>query len=249
MKFLSCIKMKKDYSGLYPKNKYDGAKIGIFSFYLCRFLGIKSKQLKRTQQLAKELFPESVKERKTYLKSDVFKEQKYKNLVRGKIIEFTEKEDFSREDYLSIFPVTSETPLKVDFTGWRILTYMFRHLEDEIPDYFIERRDKTMKVHRKIREAADLFFNDYIKEKGLKRFKKEVLEEMKRENPIHRFQNILLRLCEKHEGFGPADWDSFWHDLSHDENGNFKGYEFMFQFRLVLTEIYRNEIQKTKVKE
>jgi len=58
-------------------------------------------------------------------------------------------------------------------------------------------------------------------------------------------KDILCQLAEKHEGFGPNDWDSFWHDLCHNENGEFVGYELIFQMRLAFSDLYR---QNTKEK-
>ena len=246
-KFLSCIKAKKDYSGLYPSKKYDGAGIELFTFYLSRILSISPEQLRKTKELEKKLFPETEKEQKRLLKSDFFKDGKNKSIVQGKISELVEHGDLSPEDYRSIFPITSYTPFTASNRGWKILEYMFHHLDDEIPSLKHNGGENNMKMHPKIKEAAELYFNDYIDSKGIKRFKKEVLEDMKR-NPSYlpRLQNILLSLCEKHEGFGPDDWDNFWHDLSHDENGNFKGYDLMFQFRLMLTDLYRKEMKNRR---
>ncbi len=244
-KFLSCIKAKKDYFGLYPYKTYGGADIKLFTFYLSRILSIGPVQLRRTQQLAKKLFPESKKEQKKYLKSDFFKEIKNKNIIKGKIVELLERGEFLPEDYYSIFPITSVKPFTISNEGWRILEYMFHHLNEVIPELEHNGGENNMKLHPKIKEAAELYFNDYVETRGIKKFKKDILDEFKRNShDLTRLQNILLSLCEKHEGFGPEEWDSFWHDLSHDENGNFRGYDLLFQFRLILTELYRQNITK-----
>lgn len=94
-------------------------------------------------------------------------------------------------------------------------------------------------------EAAYLYFNDYVENRGLKRFKKEVLEEFKSGGKhVYWIKNVMCDLSERHEGFGPTEWDSFWHELCHDEYGKFVGYELLFQMRLALADQYRKRIQE-----
>ena len=101
-----------------------------------------------------------------------------------------------------------------------------------------------MKMNPTILEAAHLYFSDYVKDRGLKRFKKDVLEEFKSgKKHVYWIKNVMCDLSERHVGFGPDDWDSFWHDLCHDEYGNFVGYELLFQMRLALADQYRKETQ------
>ena len=102
-----------------------------------------------------------------------------------------------------------------------------------------------MKMNPKILEAAYLYFNDYVENRDMKRFKKEVLEEFKSgKKHVYWIKNVMCDLSERHVGFGPDDWDGFWHDLCHDEYGNFVGYELLFQMRLALADLYRKKIQE-----
>lgn len=243
---LNSIRNKTEYVGLYPRKKYDGASVKMFAFYQTRLLGVPHKTLVASQKLAEGLLPDSEKGQKAWIKSDVFGDAKNRNILKGKIVEMVEDGRLSIDDYLYIFPAESLFPLRVSFKGFDMTRYFLRHIDDEIPNYEYEQSigDKYMKMKPEILEAAHLYFNDYVENHGLKRFKKEVLEEFKSgKKHVYWIKNVMCDLSERHEGFGPADWDSFWHELCHDEYGKFVGYELLFQMRLALADQYRKEIQ------
>jgi len=247
-RLLSSIRNKIDYQGLYPRKKYDGTSVKMFAFYQTRLLGVPHKTLVASQKLAEGLLPDSEKEQKAWIKSDVFGDSKNRNILKGKIVEMVEDGRLSLDDYLYIFPMDSLFPLRASFKGFDMTRYFLRHIDDELPNYehkeFIE--GEFMKMKPEILEAAHLYFNDYVENRGLKRFKKEVLEEFKSgKKHVYWIKNVMCDLSERHEGFGPADWDSFWHDLCHDEYGKFVGYELLFQMRLALADQYRKKIQGT----
>ena len=244
---LNSIRNKTDYLGLYPRKKNDGASVRMYAFYQIRLLGVPHKTLVASQKLAKGLLPVSKKEQKAWIKSDVFKDTKNRNTLKGKIVEMVEDGQFSIDDYLYIFPMESLFPLQVSFKGFDMVRYFLRHLDDEIPNYEYNKsiEDESMKMNPKILEAARLYFNDYVENRGLKRFRKEVLDEFKRGTKhIYWIKNVMCDLSERHDGFGPDDWDTFWHDLCHDEYGNFVGYELLFQMRLALSDLYRMKIKE-----
>lgn len=245
-RLLSSIRNKTDYPGLYPKKKYDGASVKMFAFYQTRLLVVPHKTLVASQKLAEGILPDSEKEQKAWIKSDVFGDAKNRNVLKGKIVEMVEEGRLSIDDYLCIFPAESLFPLRGSFKGFDMTRYFLRHIDGEIPDY--EHKEdiegESMKMKPEILEAAHLYFNDYVENRGLKRFKKEVLEEFKSgKKHVYWIKNVMCDLSERHEGFGPGDWDSFWHELCHDEYGKFVGYELLFQMRLALADQYRKETQ------
>jgi len=244
---LNSIRNKTDYVGLYPIKKYDGASVNMFAFYQTHLLGIPYKTLVASQKLAEGLLPDNSKEREAWIKSDVFNDAKKRNILKGRIIEMIEDGRLSIDNYFQIFPVKSLYPLQASFKGFDMVRYFLRHIDDDIPNYeskeYIE--GESVKMNPKVLEAAHLYFKDYVENRGLKRFKKDVLDEFKSGTKhVYWIKNVMCDLSEHHEGFGPDDWDSFWHDLCHDENGNFAGYELLFQMRLALTDLYRKKIQE-----
>jgi len=244
---LNSIRNKTDYVGLYPIKKYDGASVSMFAFYQTRLLGVSYNTLVASQKLAEGLLPDNTKEQKAWIKSDVFKDIKKRNILKGKIIEMVEDERLSIDDYFHIFPVKSLYPLQASFKGFDMVRYFLRHLDDDILNYeskeYIE--GESVKMNPKVLEASHLYFNDYVENRGLKRFKKDVLDEFKSGTKhVYWIKNVMCDLSERHEGFGPDGWDNFWHDLCHDENGNFAGYELLFQMRLALTDLYRKKMQE-----
>ncbi|OYT62945.1 hypothetical protein B6U67_03890 [Methanosarcinales archaeon ex4484_138] len=251
-RLLSSIRNKTDYLGLYPRKKYDGASVKMFTFYQTHLLGVPHKTLVASQKLAEGLLPDSEKEQKAWIKSDVFGDAKNpntknRNILKSKIVEMVEDGRLSLDDYLYIFPVESLFPLRVSLRGFDMTQYFLRHIDDEIPNYEYEQsiEDKYMKMKPEILKAAHLYFNDYVENLGMARFRKEVLDEFRRGTKhVYWIKNVMCDLSERHEGFGPDDWDSFWHDLCHDEYGNFVGYELLFQMRLALADLYRKKIQE-----
>jgi CRISPR-associated protein Cst1 len=249
---LNCIRNKTDYSGLYPYKKYKGSSVKLFSYYQNHILNISHESLIVSQKLAKSVFPGASKEQKTWLKSDVFHDVKNRNLLKGKIAELVQNGTFSINEYFNIFPIISLKPLQVDFRGFNFVKYFFHHLDEKIPDYnnITQMNGESMKMNPIIMEAATLYFNDYCVDYGLKRFKKDVLDEFKHGRiHINWFRSMMCRLSEKHEGFGPEDWNDTWHDLCHDEKGNFVGYELLFQLRLVFSDLYRVKSQELNEKD
>lgn len=248
---LNTIRYKTDYKGLYPRKGYPGISIEMYSFYQIVLLNIPRRTLLNCQKLASEIIPDDSKERKEWLKFDVFNDFSKRNILKSKICEMVEKGKFTIDDYFSIFPIEKFFPLSVNLRGFNIIRYFLTHSEEEIPDYKneINLRDDSMKMHPKILEASDLYFNDFVKNRGLTRFKKEVLDEFRRgTKSVFWLKNVLCQLAENNEGFGPNEWDSFWHDLSHNENGEFVGYELLFQMRLTLSDLYRQKEEKEKEK-
>jgi hypothetical protein len=244
---LNSIRNKIDYVGLYPIKKNDGASASMFAFYQTRFLGIPYKTLVASQKLAEGLLPDNLKEQKAWIKSDIFKDVKKRNILKGRIIEMIGSGQLSIDDYFHIFPVISSCPLQVSFKGFDMVRYFLRHLDDDIPNYESKEsiEGESVKMNPNILAASHLYFNDYVQNRGLKRFKKDVLDEFKSGTKnVYWIKNVICDLSERHEGFGPDDWDSFWHDLCHDEYGNFAGYELLFQMRLALTDLYRKKIQE-----
>lgn len=244
---LNSIRNKTDYTGLYPRKKYDGASVKMFAFYQTRLLGVSYKTLVASQKLAEALLPDSEKEQKAWIKSDVFKDPKNRNILKGKIVEMVEDGRLSIDDYSYIFPAESLFPLRVSFRGFNMTQYFLRHINDEIPDYEHKKsiEGESMKMKPEILDAAHLYFNNYVENRGMARFKKEVLDEFRRGTKhVYWIKDVLCDLSERHAGFGPANWDSFWHDLCHDEYGKFVGYELLFQMRLALADLYRKKIQE-----
>lgn len=246
---LNSIRIGADYVGLYPYKKFEGVSVDLFVFYQMYFFGIPHSTFVSSQKLARFILPDDPKERKEWMKSDVFNDAKKRNILKGKIAELVENGQLSIDDYFHIFPMESLNPLKMKFNGFKTITYFLFHLDDDIPtdyDHYNKLKDgEDMKMNPRIREAANLYFNDYVENRGLKRFKKDVLDEFKNGNiNLSWLKYVFCTLSERYQGFGPNDWDDFWHDLCHDESGNYAGHELLFQMRLALSDLYRIKNQE-----
>lgn len=244
-KLFSRLIHKRDYNGLYPKRTYGGVSVEMYSLYQTMLLEIPRDVLLKCQKLANAVLPIDEKQKHVWLSSDVYKDTSRLKIVKSEICEMVENGEFSIDDYLSIFPVEQLFPLKTYWHGFDIIRYFLAHTTDDIPKYDCVNKGDSMKIHPKIVEASTLYFNYFVENKGLTRFKKEVLDELRQGTKLIAWlKSVLCDLAENNEGFTPYDWDGFWEALCHDKNGKFVGYELVFQMRLVLSDLYGRRMRE-----
>ena len=98
-----------------------------------------------------------------------------------------------------------------------------------------------MKPHPKIKQAAQLYFQEYIAHKGASRFEREILDNFRRTNPngVQWLQEMFIHLAKEYPEFTYRDWD----DFVLDENGHPQAGELLFQMRLELANLYREYME------
>jgi len=98
-----------------------------------------------------------------------------------------------------------------------------------------------MKPHPKIKQMAQLYFDDYLQRRGIERLEKTIIDGFQRTNPngVRWLRDVYLNLAKEHLGFTTEDWDEF----VQDENGQPQANELLFQMRLELANLYREYVK------
>jgi hypothetical protein len=99
-----------------------------------------------------------------------------------------------------------------------------------------------MKPQPQIKQMAKLYFRDYLERKGIEHFQKHVLDGFHKTYPngVQWLRGVFVNLAKDHPGFTLEDWDEF----INDENGQPQATELLFQMRLELANLYREQTQK-----
>jgi hypothetical protein len=242
----------RDYSGLYPFKTYKGASPGLFALYHQIVLGQSHRSLILAQSLARQRIADATpKERKALQKSSAL-EGKNASLQRSRIkntmLTHAVKDGFELDEYWQMFPISGTHPLRVDWRGWRTLGYFLVNAEvEDIHDYLqpvndrqattIVAQDTTMKPRSDIQHMAQLYFDGFVCEKGIKRFKRDIIDEFNTRfgSGLNWLRDIFQRLATQEAGFTITEWDEF----VQDDYGEPQPRELVFQLRLALANLYR----------
>ncbi len=241
---LTAIKEGRDYFGLYSYKKFEGAKPELYTLYQMRICGVNRHPLMIAQKIATEFVTNMKPKEIEKIKAEIFRDKSNRSKALRIMSEMAEKNELSLADYSSLFPEIGKHPIQIDWRGWDIIRYFLKHSQDE--NWKEKYKDigggGNVQQHPLIKRAAELYFEYYVKEKGIAKFKNNILDAFKH-NKIGRrwLETVFLRLAEKgYDGFQVSDWD----DFCNDENGNPCLYELLFQMRLHLANLYGQKIKK-----
>lgn len=171
---------------------------------------------------------------------------KYRQKLKKIFTEFAEEGILSYEQYAALFPITGNKPIHVDNFGWRFIWFYLNHENlNSNPPKNTEGKDMIIDnlFQRKIKDFAKDEFDWYVKNNGVDKFKRKILNGFKNDK-IGNFdlQNWFCNLAEipGKEGYTLEEWD----DLCRDEDGINRTYELRFQLRLELANLYRQHISR-----
>jgi CRISPR-associated protein Cst1 len=243
---LTCIQEQRDYSSLYPFKSWIGASPKLFALYHQVILGESATALEHARRVAKSRLDLALpKEQKILQKPGSLKGDSGKAVrqyLRRSIVDMAEAGIFSIHDYDTIFPTIHNHPIRVDSRGWDTIGYFLIQPDVKIPDFIshIDMERKKMLTHPKIIEASKLYFQDYVAQRGIERFKHDVLDRFRngKIGGVYWLREVFASLAEKYDHFTYADWDEF----VLDENGNPQATELLFQMRLACANLYREYI-------
>jgi len=229
-----CIRTGRDYPGLYPYKKWEGASAGFYEFYQCAVRDVTPAALEASRKLAK-LVVEGIepKRLKELRKPEFLKSAAGRNLVRKCIIQ-----RLTIGEYDALFP-SQYCPVRVDSSGWQYLRYyLSRQDDDDGPISSVRPPMKT--THPKIVQLAEA----YAQGRDPKKIK-SLLDRMAQGRVgIRWLQDVFCRLAQEHE-----DWNlGTWNEFACDEDGKVIAYELFFQLRLYLANLYREATSKQEGK-
>jgi len=245
---LTCIQDKRDYLRLYQYKTFQGASPKLFALYHQLVLGESVIALQNAQKLARSrLETAKPKERKILQKAGAIEGENGRDerkRIKQMMIDAAKQGQFSQAEYESIFPTMQRHPIRVDYRGWRTIGYYLSNPNGLVPDFsallgLTGARMTT--THPKIKEAAQLFFQDYIHRRGIEHFERHIIDGFSRTNPngVQWLRDVFIRLAQNYPGFTYDDWDEF----VLDENGQLQATELLFQMRLELANLYRIYVQ------
>lgn len=240
---MECIKRKAEYNAFYPYKSSKPASKGLFELYQTKVLGNQILSLKLAEWLSVQIKSRlsSGDKNDRNLLTKLLKENAYGNKdktlmvkLKGLIAQLAEEGLITLEEYTALFPgeeVHHGLLVKKDAFKW--IWFYLNH--EELADVKPEGGD-ILFTHPLIKTFARDTFDYYLKEKGLKYIKRNIIDEFKKgEVKTLDMQRWFINLAEIKEGYTNEIWD----DLCRDENGNNNIYEVRFQLRLEMANLYR----------
>ena len=223
----------KDLFALYQTNVLGRPNIALFA---AEWIAYNLKErVKDEKQL--ELFIQNLRDFK-----DV---RRCRPALRQVLSDFAEDGILSYEQYLAIFPIIGNKPIRVDNFGWGYIWFYLNHENlDSNPPQFME---DNMAIDNLLRQTIKHFAQDvfewYVEKQGGEKFKKRILDGF-RNNKI-RDADLQRWFCNLGEIPGKENYtNEAWDDLCRDENGANRTYELRFQLHLELANLYRKYISQ-----
>jgi len=230
--FLNCISKGIDYRWLYPFKKYPGVSPELFLSYQTNIRNVSKNALHAASKIAGHLqasFPElgEFEDFRKDIKNDLAK----KNKINRCIAEMVNSGDLKFTEYAALFAQNSEDHLGKNADAWRYISFYTYHTE---PWEAEERPGDSQGVpSRLLQYVGAKIFEDWSRDKGITRFKKDILDRLARGRiGISWLRRQFLKEAAIHEGFNYETWKA----LCLDGNGKESAYEVLFRFRLMWSE-------------
>jgi len=147
--------------------------------------------------------------------------------ANAEVVKLVEKGELTLEEYLNLFQVKRARDTMVEWKGWDIIQYYLYHIADDVK--FDDGHAAEEPNIPPSRYYAACIYNQYVAEKGVSCFQKEVVSQAGRKIDINWLRNQFAKLAETHEGF---TYDA-WTDLCKLDNGRICVHELLFQMRLL----------------
>jgi hypothetical protein len=219
-----CIRGERDYPGLYPFKKQDGASPEFYDFYQREIKRANQTGLSAARKLARFVLEGGAKRLKEIRKPEFLRSPAGRSLVRKYIIE-----RLSPHEYDALFP-SGRHPIRTNPSGWDYLRYYLGSQQEDRRPMEAAEEGAMKTTHPKIVQIAETY-------RGVEPRKiKNLLDRMtQRKLGVRWLQDKFCHLAEEHKGWNLGTWDEF----VRDEEGNVVTYELLFQIRLYLSNLYR----------
>ncbi len=171
--------------------------------------------------------------------------KKCRPALRQVFSEFAEDGILSYEQYLALFPINGNKPIRVDNFGWGYIWFYLNHenLDSNSPQIMEDNMAIDSRFRQIIKSFAKDVFDWYVEKNGEEKLKKRILDGF-RNNKI-RDADLQRWFCNLAEISGKENYtNEAWDDLCRDENGANRTYELRFQLHLELANLYRKYIQQ-----
>lgn len=98
----------------------------------------------------------------------------------------------------------------------------------------------SKRMDPKIKEFCELYFDYYVSERGIERFKKDILDSNFSKN-LNWLRNSFVKIAEKYESDSLVLNYDGWLEFTEDEDTS-KMFNLMYQVRLGFAELYRKKM-------
>lgn len=231
---LNSISTGQDYSRLYPFKKERGASPKLYYIYQTEIRKISPRSLKIAYNIAKYAETKLDKKQFTTIQKDAISDKTAQNSVRRLLVQMVEENLLTFDDYVELFQAAdSANGVLINWNSWKLIHYYLYHTSA-----FYSSENQTIVGKRKseVSRIAALILLEYVRERGLERFRSDVLEQMKhRKITVYWLRRQFLLLAERYEGFTYRDWKK----LCVLNDGREFVDELLFQMRLLWTEWIR----------
>jgi len=230
MQLFECIRTERDYPALYPYKKWLGALADFYDFYQCGIRKAPTEALAVARKLANLVANGELKRLKEIRKAEFLRSGASRNLVRKYIVVALES-----GEYDALFP-SKYHPIRTESAGWEFLRFYLSRQESDTRPISLTKTDMKT-THPKIIQIAETY-----RGRDPKKIKSLLDRMARREIGVRWLQDTFCRLAEEHKDWGLGDWAEF----VCDEDGKVIAFELLFQIRLYLSNLYREEIAKNK---
>jgi hypothetical protein len=251
-RLFDAINYGEDYPGLYPKGKYKGVIPELYEYYQRYVVGKSAEGLEFSRNIALKML--EGKDRKSVpriQKSDVFKDEEYRNMARRAMVQLVLNGQRGYDDYLGLFNRDGKYLHTNQYEAYNsIMYYLYNNDAPEIKreGSGLGFEIKSKNTDKKIKTFAELYFHYYVEDpkglkRGIERFKKDILDRFKEFNEF-KLKDSFARISEVYDCDElRLDYDG-WLEFTTDEDGNRRVYELLFQLRLAFAELYREYNKK-----
>jgi CRISPR-associated protein Cst1 len=239
--FFNCISAGKDYSRLYPNKKSTGVQPELFVLYQMEICKAQKVSILIAHKIAQRL-KEKISDKKKYdtIIKEITTDFAVKNKIKSLMVEMIEDGSLSYGEYADLFVDDSEQGIETKSNAWKYIWY-FSYNTDWSPHETLNSSTSQPSI---LQYIARQIFEQYIAEKGISKFKKEVLDMFARGKiSISWLRRQFLKNALNSEGFTYGTWKF----LSAGKKGQENFFETLYRFRLLWTEWLRTtEITTTK---
>jgi hypothetical protein len=222
-----------DYFPLYPSSAgKGGATPELYSLYQRQVLGIPARSLELAALVANRAAAGMALDALARLRADGLRTRTARSRVRRAIVELAGDGNLDYGGYLALFPIDETAAgVRARPTGWNLLRFYLAHPEATFGEPSPESdRPLRASMEQRVRAYAGAIFDAYVSERGVARFRGEVLDRMDRGGiGVQWLGRQFARLAESEAGFSGAQWVA----LCCNEAGEPQVDELLFQFRIL----------------
>ncbi len=253
---LNSISKGVDYENLYPFKKYTGASTNLFVLYQTIVRQISVRELDTAYRISNYIKNSTILEKKKLedLGKDLEKPANFskQNMIKKFIIDMVKHSLLAFDEYYDLFIDDHERKLRIQTDSWKFIKFylnnnepfdsLYKEIQQDVQEYHLksksnnvlERKQKAVPnlVRKKVNYMGSIIFKTYTQEKGLERFKKEVLERFSRGQIGNSWlKRQFTKLSETNAGFTYNDWKY----LFMNDEGHESAFEVLYLLRILWT--------------